>query len=791
MIALAALLVPVTLQQWLTETGQTDLITLEPERVRAAKGTPGKSLADFDRMIVTIGGQRVIVPRTMVLVEETPPTASSDLSGYPKETLVLYLLSTLDANQWSAVRGNGITWNELRPEQRPAMEAILGPALRYERIITRPKYKVAETGTVDGANLKKVGLRLERTISMQVNLVDGGHSNFDHDNFNHGAEFLQRDDSERYDTSRKFGIDARKTVQNKLKSGDLDYTLPALEKPVSLGAATTIGQALIAIGKDTGLELHADVRVRDRALTGKLNGVPASALLKSIAMMVTGTYRMVGTAFVLTSDRVGLGARKIHYGLWSAEVQARNQEASDRFRKQLFAGKELSKADFADDDLAPTDALRKTIDANERMGAPSTYTRREDLTPALRAELDATAKSYSLQKWDTSRVQLWSSYGVGFTLPDHRKLRLESLYIASPRVMNARNQPTEPRPPFRGSNPKRAYSKEVPLLVRAEGPTDVQPILDAATHFGVAHIALETDDLPTLQAAAQAVAPKGIALTWAVNPWHLGAGTPARNIMGQTATEFLKDIAKRPIRSINPSHLPPPTLSDLPYLAEPGCWKATLAGLKLPLKEVLLLSPEPAGTFPSPYPERSHPDPITQAWMEFSYSPEQRLAFLRQESIDPIDIARREIWSWVDLRQPFFMDDALRPVESVYDGSDDTHPAMDILPKKWDEWRITRNEAAMRMMAEDFGRLGVPLRLTMRPSSIRSTPPQPTMIALWNAQKPLKDLLTPPSRPSQTDAGIIPWMFAGYAQGDKNLLEAKFRPDQLGTELGKVFLPAK
>lgn len=791
MIALAALLAPVTLQQWLTETGQTDLLALEPERVRAAKGTQGKSLADFDRMIVTVGGQRIIVPRTMVLVEETPPTASGDLSGYPPETLVLYLLSTLDANQWNAVRGNGITWNELRPEQRPAMEAILGPALRYERIITRPTFKVAETGTVEGANLRKVGLRLERTISMEVNLVDGGHSNFGHDHFDHGTELLRRDDRERYDTSRKFGIDARKTVQNKLKSGDLDFTLPSLERPVSLGTATTIGQALLALGKATGLELHADIRVRDRALTGKLSGVPASALLKSIAMMVTGTYRKVGTAFVLTSDRVGLGARKIRYGLWSAEVQARNQEASDKFRRQLSAGKEMSKADFADDDLAPTDALRKTIDSNERPGGQSTYTRREDLTPALRAELDATAKSYSLQKWDTSRVQLESNYSIGFTLPDHRKLRPESIFVGSPRFFNYLAQRAEPTPPpFRGSNPKRAYAKEVPLLVRAERPADVPPIIDAATQFGVAHIALETDDLPTLQAASQQVAPKGIALTWAVNPWHLGTGTPARNIMGQTATEFLKDIAKHPTRSINPSHLPAPTLSELPFLANPG-WKATIAGFKLPLKEVLLLSPEPAGTYPSPYPERSDPDPLTHAWMEFGYSPEERLAFLRQESIDPIDLARQEIWSWVDLRQPFFMDDALRPVESVYDGSDDTHPAMDILPTKWADWRIARNEAAVRMMAEDFGRLGVPLRLTMRPSSIRSTPPQPTMIALWDAQKQLKDLLTPPSRPSQMDAGVIPWMFAGFAQGDKNLLEAKFRPDQLGTELGKVFSPAK
>jgi hypothetical protein len=82
------------------------------------------------------------------------------------------------------------------------------------------------------------------------------------------------------------------------------------------------------------------------------------------------------------------------------------------------------------------------------------------------------------------------------------------------------------------------------------------------------------------------------------------------------------------------------------------------------------------------------------------YTPEMRLAFLREEGVDPIDLGVRDLRSGGDLRQPFFLDDGLRGDSTVYDGTDNPAAGFPELLAKWDAYRAERSLAFAKALFE-------------------------------------------------------------------------------------------
>jgi hypothetical protein len=80
---------------------------------------------------------------------------------------------------------------------------------------------------------------------------------------------------------------------------------------------------------------------------------------------------------------------------------------------------------------------------------------------------------------------------------------------------------------------------------------------------------------------------------------------------------------------------------------------------------------------------------------DLGYAIDQRLAFIRSHSIDPIDLIPERFPTAVDLRQPFFRDNGLRGDWSIYDGSDDPSPALEPATKAWDAYRSQANRKAL------------------------------------------------------------------------------------------------
>ncbi len=123
------------------------------------------------------------------------------------------------------------------------------------------------------------------------------------------------------------GVQVRAEVPNSPKEGQLDFKAASWQVPVPLSGLKTVGALISRISTVTHTELYADKRYEGRTIT--LAGSPPSAvagdLLRALALCVTGTYRKVGPAFVLTDDVVGLGTRRRILSKFQNDNAARRQ----------------------------------------------------------------------------------------------------------------------------------------------------------------------------------------------------------------------------------------------------------------------------------------------------------------------------------------------------------------------------------------------------------------------------------------------------------------------------------
>src|SRR5579862_1198463 len=99
------------------------LVVLQPERVRAK--APATTLAAFDRKLVKVGHLSAVVPRTMVLIDDSLNQAPNMYDGLPRDAKVMYLLRSLTDDQWRMVSDSGIGINDLDGEQKLVMQSLM------------------------------------------------------------------------------------------------------------------------------------------------------------------------------------------------------------------------------------------------------------------------------------------------------------------------------------------------------------------------------------------------------------------------------------------------------------------------------------------------------------------------------------------------------------------------------------------------------------------------------------------------------------------------------------------
>ena len=305
-------------------------LTVSAETVTLPDGTEapptGTSLADtsaaFGDQAVSFGTVTAIAPATMVLLntQPDPPNLAKDLNAM---TGLDMLTASLDDAQWHMLTSeHGLGLADLTDDtQRSLFHALFwngqlwvcseDPALR-----ALPHEQRTDVRDVTD-QIDAVRIRLGQTAKIYLHdrkgktLYFGGERP---DAANRLHTYRRRGPS----PSAEYDVALRAAVTNTPKTSDLDLDAEVFQAAVSIVGLKTVGDLVARIGQATKLELYADPHYAGKTLTitGTSTKFPAADLLQAVCLCVTGTFRKVGPAYVLTDDLIGVGVRRKHLQDW-------------------------------------------------------------------------------------------------------------------------------------------------------------------------------------------------------------------------------------------------------------------------------------------------------------------------------------------------------------------------------------------------------------------------------------------------------------------------------------------
>ena len=802
-LALALFLqTPKTLDLFLKEAKIPRALAVSAERTRAAKGT---ALAAYRRKEVRLGTVVAIVPIDNLQFDDGLRQSPNLYDGLPRDAKVLYLMSTLSAPQWREASGPGLGINSLSEDQRNVFRSILPNKVGWTRFQVGKDGradKAIDKGVLDEKAVGGVRLRIERQLQLHTYLLDRENAyTFHQPNEEAGRPgdvAYERDDSEELDKKDAFGVAIRRTVPNVPKRGGLDTA--ALSAVVALPAKTTVRAALAQIGAASGREILADLRVADRSVLFEGGKARAGDLLDALALAVGGTYRRVGTAYELTFDVMGLGARKLRFALWKEGIQADVNQRMDAWRKAVAAGGGVANVDYeANGPLNPGPALRKRLERNPIGKVSEEPYSTDELTPELRAFLDRVNARTTTQKIRTDAITADSRLVYRFVLPNGSALPQEGylgeVYQFGPGPFSIPENPIPPSPKIR-----LAAGAKASLALRAETVAEAAQAVGVAQAFGFGELWIETSRPEALAAATAGPLPVRLV----VRPWSLPTGDD-RTILGETGAAVAKRVATDPLwaRLFSGSRrqtYPPSTLQAVDgNLLSPfdPRWPARRAALIALAKTPRLAGIVVMESMPHGYEAGDdfgqvggYNRNLVESWA-FGYDEPTRLAFLRAKGIDPIDVSNRSVYFDVDLRPEYFADDALRGSPSVYDGSDDTHAAMDGIGAAWSAFRGAANAREVKALLSGFPDL--PIRVDFRIQNLTQPLQRGTVLLPWTRGEALPAYTEqfPPDRPDGLYLLPAPDPRAAQAMEDYgNTLKQIARRPESPIAIGLARIPA-
>lgn len=687
------------------------LLVLEPERL-SAKSEP-HSLAEFDRKKVQLGSVTALVPKTMIVIDDSLKEDPNFYEGLPNDAKVLYLLRSLNGEQWRKVGSQGLALGDLQGEQKLVMESLLPKQFGWKAIRVGPDGGWGgeeSSGVLTDRERSHVRLKVEKVVDFTVYLKkDNAMSNFSTDRAraNPGDLNYHRDEHGEFVQKAAFGLDIRTEEENKLKPSQLDYSASTLSSPIAVPQKATVGSILQHINSSCGLEIIPDFRIADRTVGFWGGKATAKDLLKALALSVEGTYRKVGSAYVLTSDIAGMGSRKYRLAYWEHLLQRETNRRMDQWRLEMGAMSGFSNVKFdSSSPVCPNDVLLEHIkksDLGERPAEIST----DLLTPGLRRFLDQWDQEYRLQPIRKDKVNVSSRVVFRYVLPNgialtpEREIGSGSQFRPRPTYVPGSAQSNIPKVPV--AVPP---GMQLAFLGAAEDPEAAAKLVkNIGKHHG-SFLWLDTHNADALRAAVEAGKASKVDVGLGLRPWRWSSSNPDRTL----AAEYGKAVIQR-LRGIEEPRFNSPAPVDKVAVwvsptdpMVPALWRQyqTLASVQ-GIHGVALLETQPLGYEPKREEWMSLFGPLNWASVCHGYTEDQRLRFLRQEAVDPIDIGDSGYWTTPDLRQTYFFDDGLRGMPSLFDGTDDTHPKTRKVGQLWREFLSAQNQKAIQGLLQAMG----------------------------------------------------------------------------------------
>lgn len=717
-------------------THNDPLVVVSPERTRGK--APANSLAAFDRKVVQVGSLHAYVPTTMVLIDDSLAQPPNMYEGLPPDAKVLYLLRTLSDDQWKTLNDYGLSINDLHGEQKLVLASLLPQHLDWSSYTVDDNGmwgKKVASGSVSGDDLGQVRLKVQRFVELQVHLTQGNSiSMFGADRYRGapGSTFTQHDMTSVSQTD-VFGLKIRNVVDNQPKLSDLNYS--QLAGRVQTAGLSTVGDALQAVANANHIELIADLRVDQRKLVVTGPSVVAGDLLKAIAECVTGTYRRVGSAYLLTSDLAGMGTRKLRISEWQSRLEERLWTEEDKWRHEIGSQPGFKGMKFGGGDTAPSGDFLANVDKGDQgnsVDLPSAQ-----LSPAVRRLLDQWDHEYTLQPITKDHAGVSSTLHYSFVLPNGTELAPEGQL--GPRNMFLPFQAFTPRVRTSPQLPIDVHTADrVELAASASTVDGVRQLVAATAAIGAKRLWLTTEDQGVLAAAVAAGQAQKVAVSLVLRPWRAGRGTDEvdKTLLGEHGAAIgAHMLASKNWSSWLDNHH---VLADAPAeelsptdAALPDRWTYLIALAKTPgLSDVALTETQLPGYEPKRDAWRSALGPLEWAIVGRGYTIRQRLDFLRKFGVDPIDLGDEGYWTAAELRQPFFVDDGLQAIPSVFDDLPEQDPRIAGMGQAWRSFLAERNTSAITALANAIGR---PLFIDMRPELVNTMLSGPLPLARWRS----------------------------------------------------------
>ncbi len=664
--------------------------------------------AAFGDQNFRFGAVTAIAPPTMTVLNTQPdaPNIAADLNS---STALKMLTASLDDTQWQALTSErGLGLSDLSDDIQRGLFHALFPQGRLLISSEDPALNdVAPEKRTDvqdvSAQIDATRIRLGQTARFYLHDTQGKTIYFSAARPD-VAQRLHIFHPKTPPSPVEHGVALSAAVPNALKSSDLDYDSRVLQVPVSPAGAATVGDLVTRIGQKTKLEMYADPHYAARTLTvqGPARTEPAADLLRALCVCVTGTFRKVGPAYVLTDDLAGVGTRRKHLGDWEDEADHARDVLRDQAGSLLLhrRGATARTLPALGDPLAVSPQEMAAIHDDPSLpGVPEGFDNPlpfATLTPAQQSWLRQTATEFNDSRSNspgeekpaadlTRNVDLKVHYALQMLVPsqsqpvDAFNSPLEILYIPSEEEMMANEVPElvreqakaqaklPPAPPlsaalhlgrFRDVLAHPRSAKDVDALVAVMQKLGLNTLLLDVFSGGVNHVktsaTLGTDILAEALARTRGTG-TAVYADLSLLAW---GDAPPDAVQDLTVDGLNTRSAAIQDHEINPSpDFNYETGKPIPFAA--------------PLVQVSPVSPQVQTTLTALVQDlAARPGLAGVAWddvdsdREVGFAPEMRLAFLRSAHADPLDLTQQYTLR-ADDTLPLFDDPAVE--ESLHD----------------------------------------------------------------------------------------------------------------------------
>lgn len=647
----------------------------------------------FGRKIVPVGTLTVLAPTEMVVLN-TRPGKPNLLVGPSDDEAKRLLQASLSPVQWRLLGSEqGLGINDLAPEQQPLLLAILPQPFHLMKVF-RSNEQALRVDRESSLKLSpdqraRVRLRMKRASFLSLMPLSPERDHFFSAQRVFGGPGLQAQ-GEQYslvshgDRRRNslYGVTLRGEAPNRLKPGGLTFDAPVLDVSIPLGEAATVGELIRQVGQAARLELHADRRVAHLPIWVRGDRARAGDLLKALSWAVTGTFRRIESAFVLTDDIEGIGARRTLLSDWAEDAQSLAIRQREELHKRVVAQRPLQYLGFAPEDpLVNLPALRQRIEKEWATRFPRLDGYEFALTdlPLALQERVREQAAHSAERnraVRTDRVRIGVNVIVSYVVPGIGEISSNGV-SSSDLTSLLPNLPVASPP---GAPPEAPPSTEPLLLpaslatralcVQAATVEEARRVVVEAKKRDLTHLWLQMPEeggQELLTAAIAAGKEQNLPVLAVVRllsrPSPPGQRAPAadvleRNILGETAQAYAARRAVSPYASVFGTDV-----ASRERFAERRDWLRpdAPASKAMVIRQMVELARLPGlgGIVLRDTAAIGYTDPGYNYFTEhvhgwdLGYTPEMRLAFLRQEGYDPIDIDRRGRFVH-DIDLPFF-----------------------------------------------------------------------------------------------------------------------------------------